>query len=315
MLGTSLAIAAMAEAPALIGIDWGTSNFRALLLDGAGNILDRRGGPHGILTVADGKFGRVLTARIGEWLADGRLPILMSGMIGSRQGWVEAPYAATPAGLADLASALAPVAFEAAEVRIVPGLRTEHDTRSDVIRGEETQIFGALAVLGTDHGRFLLPGTHSKWVVVEGGRVASFATYMTGEIFAAARDHTILGRLMHDSRPSDAAFAKGVALGAWPGAPGALLSRLFAVRTAGLFSDLQPEELSDYLSGLLIGAEMADAVTVDRHPVGIIASEPLADRYHAAADILGVRADIVSSDCIAMGYVAIARAAGLIGVV
>jgi 2-dehydro-3-deoxygalactonokinase len=138
---------------------------------------------------------------------------------------------------------------------------------------------------------------------------------MTGEIFAAARDHTILGRLMHDSRPSDAAFAKGVALGAWPGAPGALLSRLFAVRTAGLFADLQAEELSDYLSGLLIGAEMADAVTADRHPVGIIASEPLADRYHAAADILGVRADIVSSDCIAMGYVAIARAAGLIGAV
>ena len=300
-------------APALIGIDWGTSNFRAFLLNRAGGIIDRRASAHGIMTVTDGKFGPVLAARIGEWLADGALPILMSGMIGSRQGWVEAPYVATPAALSDLTASLAPVPFEAAEVRIVPGLRTEHDTRSDVIRGEETQIFGALAHLGVDGGRFLLPGTHSKWVVVEHGKVVSFTTYMTGEIFASARDHTILGRLMHDSRKSDEAFAKGVALGAWPGGPGALLSRLFAVRTAGLFSTLQAEELSDYLSGLLIGAEMADAVTADRHAVGVVASESLAERYHTAADILGVRADIIPSDCIAAGYIAIARAAGLIG--
>jgi 2-dehydro-3-deoxygalactonokinase len=298
---------------ALIGVDWGTSNFRAFLLDSAGTILDRRAGPNGIMTVTDGKFGLVLTARIGEWLADGALPILMSGMIGSRQGWVEAPYVSTPAGLADLAASLAPVPFDAADVRIVPGLRTEHDTRSDVIRGEETQVFGALAVLGVDGGRFLLPGTHSKWVVVEQGKVVRFATYMTGEIFAAACDHTILGRLMHDSRRRDEAFTKGVALGAWPGTPGALLSRLFAVRTAGLFSTLQAEELSDYLSGLLIGAEMADAVTADRHAIGIVASESLAERYHAAADILGVGASVVPSDCIAAGYVAIAGAAGLIG--
>ncbi len=303
----------MSELPALIGIDWGTSNFRAFLLERAGNILDRRAGPHGILTVADGKFERVLAARIGEWLADGRLPILMSGMIGSRQGWVEAPYAGTPAGLSDLAAGLAPVPFDAADVRIVPGLKTEHDDRADVIRGEETQIFGALRHLGVEGGRFLLPGTHSKWVVVERGKVVRFATYMTGEIFAAARDHTILGRLMRDSRRSDDAFAKGVALGASPGGPGALLSRLFAVRTAGLFDTLQADELADYLCGLLIGAEIADAATADRHAVGVIASDALAERYHVAADILGVRADVVPSDCIAAGFIAIARAAGLIG--
>ncbi len=300
----------MGEA-ALIGVDWGTSNFRAFLLGGGGEILDRRAGPHGILTVVEGRFERVLEARVGEWLADGPLPILMSGMIGSRQGWVEAPYAATPAALSDLAAGLAPVPFEATDVRIVPGLRTEHDDRADVIRGEETQIFGALAHLGMESGRFLLPGTHSKWVVVEHGKVVRFATYMTGEIFAAVRDHTILGRMMQDSRQSDAAFAKGVALGAWPGGPGALLSRLFAVRTAGLFSMFQADELSDYLSGLLIGAEIADAATADRHAVGVIASDALAERYHVAADMLGVRADVVPSDCIAAGYVAIARAAGL----
>ncbi len=302
------------RSPALIGVDWGTSNFRAFLLDATGKILDRRAGAHGIMTVSDGKFAPVLAAGIGEWLADGVLPILMSGMIGSRQGWVEAPYAATPAGLADLASALAPVPFDAAKVSIVPGLVTEHDARHDVIRGEETQIFGALAHLGAEDARFLLPGTHSKWVTVEQGKVVRFATYMTGEIFAAARDHTILGRLMHDSQKSDAAFARGAALGAAPGGPGALLSRLFAVRTAGLFSTLQGEELSDYLSGLLIGAEVADAVSGDRQAVGVVAFESLAERYRAAADILGIRAEIVPPDCIVAGYVAIARAAGLMGI-
>ena len=135
---------------ALIGVDWGTSNFRAFLLDASGAILDRRSGPHGIMTVSDGTFRADARRRIGEWLSDGRLPILMSGMIGSRQGWVEAPYVATPLGIGDLAAGLARVPFDAAEVRIVPGLKTADDGAHDVIRGEETQVFGALTRLGID---------------------------------------------------------------------------------------------------------------------------------------------------------------------
>ena len=302
----------MTSSAVLIGIDWGTSNFRAFLLDVAGKILDRRAGPHGIMTVTEGRFAQVLAAGIGDWLGEGRIPILMSGMIGSRQGWVEAPYVATPLGIADLAAALARVPFEVAEVRIVPGLRTAGDEAHDVIRGEETQVFGALARLGIEGGRFLLPGTHSKWVVTEGSRVTAFATYMTGEIFAAAREHTILGRLMKEGTPTGTAFLRGVAYGAWPGTPGALLHRLFGVRTAGLFGEIEGVDLADYLSGLLIGAEIADQGKHDRRPVHIIASDALAERYRAAAASLGVVAEVVSSDCIVDGYVAIARMAGLI---
>jgi 2-dehydro-3-deoxygalactonokinase len=301
----------MSAAAALIGVDWGTSNFRAFLLDASGKILDRRSGPHGIMTVADQKFGQVLTARVGEWLSEGRLPILMSGMIGSRQGWVEATYVATPAGIGDLAAALAVVPFEA-DVRIVAGLTTLKNRVHDVIRGEETQVFGALAQLGIDSGRFLLPGTHSKWVTVESGRVTSFATYMTGEVFAAARDHTILGRLMQDGTPSGSAFLHGVSDGARPGSPGALLNRLFAVRTSGLFGEIAGPDLSDYLSGLLIGAELADQPTDNALPLHIIASDALAERYRMAAASLGIATEIVPSDCIADGYIAIARMAGLI---
>ena len=297
---------------ALIGVDWGTSNFRAFLLSASGAILDRRSGPHGIMTVSEGRFAQTLAAGIGDWLGEGRLPILMSGMIGSRQGWVEAPYVATPLGVADLAAALGKAPFDAAEVRVVPGLKTTTDDAHDVIRGEETQVFGALTRLGIEGGRFLLPGTHSKWVIVEGSRVTAFATYMTGEIFSAARDHTILGRLMKEGSPTGDAFLRGVAYGAWPGSQGALLHRLFGVRTAGLFGETDGVDLADYLSGLLIGAEIADQGARDKRPVHIIASDALAERYRSAAISLGVTAEIVPSDCIVDGYIAIARMAGLI---
>lgn len=302
----------MTSPAALIGIDWGTSNFRAFLLDSAGTMLDRRAGPNGIMSVPDGKFAQVLAAGIGDWLAEGRLPIVMSGMIGSRQGWVEAPYVATPLGIEDLAAGLVRAPFDAADARIVPGLRTTSDDSHDVIRGEETQIFGALASLGIEGGRFLLPGTHSKWAVVEGSRITSFATYMTGEIFSAARGHTILGRLMQEGTPKGEAFLRGVAYGAWPGSPGALLHRLFGVRTAGLFGEVDSVDLSDYLSGLLIGAEIADQSGRDNRPVHIIASDALAERYRAAASSLGVTGKIVPSDSIVGGYMALAKIAGLL---
>jgi 2-dehydro-3-deoxygalactonokinase len=281
-------------------------------LDAAGNVLERRAVPRGILTVTDGDFGGVLASQIADWLRSAAVPVLMSGMIGSRQGWLEAPYLTCPAGLADLAAGLARVSFNHADVRIVPGLETATATMRDVMRGEETQVFGALARIGAENGRFLLPGTHSKWVLAQAGRIVGFSTYMTGEIYAAARAHTILGRLMEDGEASGAAFGRGVQEGARAGGPGALLNRLFGVRTSGLFGEIAGRDLPDYLSGLLIGAEIADAAGQDSGPVHIIASDVLAARYRAAAGALGVAADIIASDCIVEGYIAIAKLAGLV---
>jgi 2-dehydro-3-deoxygalactonokinase len=300
--------------PALIGVDWGTSAFRAFLLDSAGAVLDRRSGPHGIMNVEGGDFAGVLTDQIGGWLSQRRVPVIMSGMIGSRQGWLEAPYLTCPAGLRDLAAGLIRIPFQAAEVHLVPGLEVAGATMRDVMRGEEAQVFGALARLGADSGRFLLPGTHSKWVLAEAGQIASLSTYMTGEIFAAARGHTILGRLMQEGGGggSDAVFLRGVREGAAAGTPGSLLHRLFGVRTAGLFGEIAGADLPDFLSGLLIGAEIGDAGR-QTGPVHIIASDALAERYRAAAAELGVGAEIMSSDCIVDGYLAIARLAGLAG--
>jgi 2-dehydro-3-deoxygalactonokinase len=214
--------------------------------------------------------------------------------------------------LADLAAALVPVPFGGAEVRIVAGVECASATMRDVLRGEETQVFGALQELGAEGGRFLLPGTHSKWVLAEGARIVSFSTYMTGEIYAAMLNHTILGRLMQDGGEAPAAFARGVNDGSRAGSPGALLNRLFGVRTAGLFGELNGADLPDYLSGLLIGAEIADASAAVGGPVHVIASDQLAQRYQIAARALGIDVTIVPEDCVAAGHIAIARAAKLI---
>ena len=309
----------MADA-ALISVDWGTSNLRAFLLDPTGTVLAHGESRRGIANIGAhvdaGGFAAALSDAIGGWLNGGAVPVVMSGMIGSRQGWLEAPYVDVPAGLAGLAAALVRVPFDAADVFVVPGVKALAGDAADVMRGEEVQVFGAMARLATDHGRFVLPGTHSKWVEVEAGRIAHFATYMTGDVYAALRDHTILGALMaaggESAESTGEAFRHGVRDGAREGSPGALLHRLFGVRTAGLFGRFEAAELPDYLSGLLIGAELGDQKRPQRKPVHLIAADALAARYRAAAETLGIEARAVPEDCVTDAHMAIARSAGVI---
>jgi 2-dehydro-3-deoxygalactonokinase len=195
-------------------------------------------------------------------------------------------------------------------ISLVPGLSTDNDGMPDVMRGEETQIFGALALAGRDEGLFLLPGTHSKWAQVTNSRIVSFRTFMTGEVFGALKDHTILGRLMNEGSDAEG-FARGVREGAALGSAGALLNRMFATRTYGLMDKLTGAALADYLSGLLIGAEVAEATRQTRSAVTIIASRTLAQRYTDALGLLGHQSALAPDDCVAAGHWHIARAAGL----
>jgi 2-dehydro-3-deoxygalactonokinase len=298
--------------PTLIGLDWGTTSCRAYLIGAEGAVLARVADGPGILRVETGAFGAALDALIGDWVAThGKLPIILSGMIGSRQGWVEAPYARCPASADDIVAALAKIDHAGRAISVVPGLSTENDGMPDVMRGEETQIFGALALSGRDDGLFLLPGTHSKWAEVAGGRIVSFRTFMTGEVFGALKDHTILGRLMRGDARDFAGFARGVREGAALDGGGALLNRIFATRTYGLTGRLADTALSDYLSGLLIGAEVAAATKHARAAVTIIASPALAQRYTDALRLLGRDSALAPEDCVAAGHASIARAAHL----
>jgi len=300
-------------AAALIGVDWGTTSFRAYLIDAHGRILDRRSAPAGILQVPDRDFARVLEQQVRAWHAAARgAPIIASGMITSRQGWQETPYLACPAGAGDLAAGLERRETGLGRIHFVPGLRTEDaDGVPDVIRGEETQIAG----LALDHGRDLravLPGTHSKWIEVRGGRIAGFQTYMTGEVYGVLREHSILGRLMTGDDHDPVAFTRGLDA-AGPGGRG-LLRRLFSARTLGLFDRLQGGAIGPYLSGLLIGTEIAEALAEGRSadPLLVVGESTLAGRYLDAFRHVGVPAEAAPGDPAAAGHLAIGRAAGLI---
>jgi 2-dehydro-3-deoxygalactonokinase len=232
-------------------------------------------------------------------------------MIGSRQGWVEAPYAHCPAATENIVAALTRIGNGRRMIALVPGLACENGGMPDVMRGEETQILGALEIAKQDGGVFLLPGTHSKWAGVTRGWITSFRTFMTGEVFGALKEHTILGRLMRDGPPDADGFARGVRAGATLGSAGALLNRLFATRTYGLMNRLPETALSDYLSGLLVGAEIAEATKQIESRVTIIASRALAQRYTEALKLLGHESACAPDDCVAAGHWRIARAAAL----
>ena len=282
----------------MIGVDWGTTSFRAYRIQG-GAVAARHAGPHGILSVPPGGFADVLRAAIQPWLDEGERHVLMAGMVGSRQGWQEAPYLPCPAGATELAAALVPVPFHDAQVLLVPGLVVPGDP-PEVMRGEEVQVVGALAGSGGD-AVACLPGSHSKWVRANGGRITGFTTHMTGEAFAAVRDHTILSRLLQSGAPPDpAAFARGVTRS---GDPGGLLHHLFGVRTLGLFGKLPAAAAESYLSGLLIGHEVraAAAAGMTNRPVHLIGEPALCALYAQAVALCGGASRSAPGDSAAHG--------------
>jgi 2-dehydro-3-deoxygalactonokinase len=240
-------------------------------------------------------------------------------MIGSRQGWVEAPYVDCPAALDALADRLARTPDGA--LAIVPGL-TCRDAQGvpDVMRGEETQIMGALPD-DSPPTLVLLPGTHSKWAIARAGRIETFWTCMTGEVYAVLKGHSILGRMIARGEPPFAAgaFARGARCALTQGhARGALLHHLFGARTLALFDEVAPAEIADYLSGLLIGSEIAAgrewaiASGVEADRVTLVGARALCDRYAAALAEAGIAAIDGPSDAAARGLWRIARHAGLL---
>jgi 2-dehydro-3-deoxygalactonokinase len=307
----------MTSAQTLIALDWGTTSLRAYSVATDETVLERVELPQGILQMPDRDFARAFSDATGAWLArDPGVPVLASGMIGSRQGWREVPYVRCPAGLEALARALAPVTTRGGEtLNIVPGVSlVDADGVPDVMRGEETQILGQFAAHET--GVAVLPGTHSKWVMVEDGFIARFATFMTGEAFAALHAHTILGRLMAATTLDADAFTRGVDHAARPSAGrGGLLHRIFSARTLGLFDKIGGEALHSYLSGLMIGTEIEEALQwLGDRPVRatVIGAPELSALYLSALSRRGIAASLGLPEAAARGLLRIARAAGLV---
>jgi 2-dehydro-3-deoxygalactonokinase len=277
-----------AEAPptALIGLDWGTTHLRAYRIAAHGQVLERRQSPLGISSLRNREFEAALEAFIGDWRNE-PLPMLMCGMIGSRGGWREVPYTTCPASLDHVGSNLVRIETLRGTAWIVGGISTvDARGRYDVMRGEETQIFGTCD--GSERRLVVAPGTHSKWAMVRNGAIEHFRTYMTGELYSILSQHSTLAwgaQEGADTDDCDRSFVEGVKEAREdPDLP----HSLFTVRTRSLFESSKPGTQAAYLSGILIGSEVLSGLR--QHPadhVTVIASTSLGRWYQGAFSALG----------------------------
>lgn len=319
--------------PALICVDWGSSNFRAFLLSSSGQLLDCISANQGMLKLAKDQFEAVLMQQVSPWLKLGPLPILMAGMVGSQRGWQEAAYVECPATIDDLASNLTWVKNNAKlKIAIVPGLKGNSISgQRDVMRGEEVQIFGALALLQQSDSNidnqesqsqmlFCLPGTHSKWarldLLQKQAKVRDFSTQMTGELYALLDKHSILSgnvKSATDNLVMDAeVFEQGIACAQ---RSGGLLHQLFSARTNVLANVLNSAEVNSYLSGMLVGYEVMEMLTQlpSTKKVYLIGSETLNSHYRHVLEKSAIQVQSISGEQAAyMGMLGIAKRAGLI---
>jgi 2-dehydro-3-deoxygalactonokinase len=314
---------------ALVALDWGSTTFRAWLLDASGAVLDEVRSADGALTLsqrADSARARAgafeaTFGRLGRpWLDEHPgIPVLCSGMAGSNLGWAEAGYLDVPAELGALAYRLTVVPAGDSVVHLVPGLRAT-GSHPDVMRGEEVQLVGALAATAAEHATadrrqtVVLPGTHSKWVRLDGGRVTGFTTAMTGELYGLLMGDSILARLAEGEAGTEAsdAFTRGLEAEAGQGDERGLPALLFTARTLVLAGRLAGPEVADYVSGLLIGAEVRHALRTDPADVVTLCGSPsTTHRYRIALERCGVSVRTVGEDATARGLWRVALDAGL----
>lgn len=272
----------------MIVVNWGTSNFRAYKLDAEGNLAEERSSGRGAVIVPAGAFRSALMAEVGDWIEEGERRILMCGMVGARRGWKEAPYLQVPAGFEQVVKGIVRIDAEGFDARIVPGLiGADENGVPEVLRGEETEIFGCERD-GDAPIQFCLPGTHTKWARKEGGRITSFLTSMTGDLFRAIREKTILRSCTQLEPTDDEAFLAGVERSKQAGE---LAHHLFGVRTLVLTGKMKEGSSSSYLSGILIGREVGSMVKKDE-AVHLVGEPILCAFYEKAVQGYGGRATV-----------------------
>jgi 2-dehydro-3-deoxygalactonokinase len=236
-----------------IAVDWGTSHLRAWAMSDTDEVLAEAQSDNGMGRLAPDAFEPALLELVAPWLA-GDTEVVACGMVGSRQGWTEAPYAATPCRPLDLTPVPAPARDPRLRLRLIPGVKQENPP--DVMRGEETQIAGFLAGNPGFEGVLCLPGTHTKWAAISAGEITGFRSFMTGELFAAIGHQTVLRHSVGEGW-NDAAFAEAVSESL--SHPEMLAANLFTIRAHGLLRGPDPDAASARLSGLLLGAELGGA--------------------------------------------------------
>jgi 2-dehydro-3-deoxygalactonokinase len=274
-----------------VAVDWGTSNVRAWGIDIEGSVAFSTGSDRGMGRIGRADYPGVLNELIAD-LVPGPAEIVICGMAGARQGWLEAPYLDTPASLHELRrGAAAPAGADSRFApRILPGVCQRTPGHEDVMRGEETQLLGLLGLRPGFAGTVILPGTHSKWVTIDDGRITRFETAMTGELYELLAEHSVLRHSLSGERvgpATDEGFAEG--MGAGLARPEIVTALAFRTRAASLLADRGTDWCAGYLSGLLIGAEVGGHQSwLSGRPVPLIGSERLSKLYATALKSLGI---------------------------
>jgi 2-dehydro-3-deoxygalactonokinase len=293
-----------AEGGEIVGINWGSSNFRAYRIAADGALVDEFSAPAGVTALDRAGMAAIVEQLVARW--PGCRAIYASGMIGSNIGWTEVPYAETPAGGADLRHAAVAVEIGSTQLRIVPGIACTRgfDGAPDILRGEEIELLGLIA-LGTRDGLVALPGTHTKWVLLAGGRVRDFFTTMSGEMFDRLTGQGVLASIVEGEAVDGAAFRAGVTEGKARGL--GLGTLLFGARAKVVRKSLSRSEAASYIRGLLIGAELADALAIfpelANATVPLIGNEKLCRLYASALAGAGIGSQLIDSrDACVQGF-------------
>lgn len=278
-----------------VAVDWGTSNLRAWGIGADGAVVFERSSEKGMGKLSKEEFAPALLELVGhEGDQQPDLEIVVCGMAGAKQGWLEAPYVEAPADLGALyQNAVHPeVSGTKLKVSILPGV-CQRGGDENVMRGEETQLLGLASVREGYAGIVCMPGTHSKWAKLNGTRIEHFSTAMTGEMFEVLRTHSVLRHSLNGALDGPER-SDGFLAGATDGLerPEQLLGMLFRVRAGSLLSGRQPAWCAGYLSGLLIGTEIAS----NRHLIGdaavpLIGSPVLCELYRQVLGMIGARGE------------------------
>lgn len=273
-----------------IAIDWGSTNFRAWWYQGE-SCHDYRSIAAGI-TQLNGQSPASVFARVTEGWPTLDLPVMMAGMVGSNVGWKNAPYLPCPVSFNDIPGRLTTISQR---MSIIPGISVQHPDNTNVMRGEETQLIGARHLAPAS--LYIFPGTHCKWVHADKDKIHNFRTVMTGELHHLLLTASLLGAHLPAQKENESAYQRGLERGLETSAP---LAALFEIRAMYLLNDLGHEEVSEYLSGLLIGHEVASMVRYwqprSQQPITIVAAHSLANRYQRALNHLGYSVQLVEGD-------------------
>lgn len=284
--------------PSWIAVDWGTTNFRAFLMTESGECLDKIEQAKGLLSVPKAQFPQVFDLLINHWNSTfGCLPVIMAGMVGSQQGWKEVPYVQAPVSAKDLANNTYSVELLSGhQAKIVSGVSCINQFGNpEVMRGEEIQLIGLSETVKGDFQAILF-GTHSKNSRWEKGKITSYSTVMTGELYSLLTGSSILGKSLPKQSYNKDVFIKGVSLGnKYP-----LNHVLFSARTFKLFNDINDEFIHSYISGLLIGHELVLSSKQDK--IYLVGSKKLASNYAVALDYLKINFEVIDGeDCFLKG--------------